>query len=113
MKTFLRIEALVILAGAVVANALGHGNWWLFAAFAVLPDAVLLLYLKRGGATWWKGLAYNVLHIYALPVALILVLWMHRPLFLLGWIAHIALDRVLGTGSRPMKRAAAKTSAEA
>lgn len=98
MKTFLRLDAMAALIGAVALHVLWGGNWWLFALFAILPDVALLAYIGYNGATRWPSLVYNILHTYALPILLMLVLWPLQPIYLLGWIAHIAVDRIVGYG---------------
>jgi hypothetical protein len=96
-QVWLRIEALVVLSLAVVAYAVGHHSWLLFAAVVFLPDVSALGYLagSRVGAT-----CYNLAHTYALPVILGIALhfvgWsLSIPLI---WVAHIGFDRILGYG---------------
>ena len=98
MKTFLRLDALGILIGAVVLHIFLQGNWWLFVLFAILPDIALLAYIGYDGATRRPSLVYNTLHTYALPILLFVAFWSFQPTFLLGWVAHIALDRIVGYG---------------
>jgi hypothetical protein len=98
MKTFLRLDALGILIGTIALQYLLAGNWWLFALFAILPDVALLAYIGYDGTTRWPSLVYNTLHTYILPILLFMVLWPYQPIYLLGWIAHIALDRLVGYG---------------
>jgi hypothetical protein len=74
-------------------------SWWLFAALILAPDLGMLGYLAgpRVGA-----LAYNVLHISALPFALALVGLLAPSATLVAialiWLTHIGLDRMLGYG---------------
>ncbi len=98
MRTFIRLDAIGILIGAVATHILWGGNWWLFALFAILPDIALLAYIGYDGATRWPSLVYNALHTYAIPILLLIVFWSFQPVFLLGWVAHIALDRLVGYG---------------
>jgi hypothetical protein len=98
MKTFLRLDALSILIGAVMLNILWGSNWWLFALFAILPDVALLAYIGYNGTSRWPSLVYNTLHTYALPILLLIVFWPFQPVYVLGWVAHIALDRMVGYG---------------
>jgi hypothetical protein len=98
MKTFLRLDALGILIGAVALHILWQGNWWLFALFAILPDIGILAYIGYDGTTRWPSLVYNTLHTYAIPILLLIAFWSFQPVFLLGWVTHIALDRVAGYG---------------
>lgn len=98
MKTFLHLEALMIFAGAIWLNIHLDGNWWMFVLFAVLPDVALLAYIWDPKGKRWPSMAYNLLHLYGCPVVLGLLLWDHHPVYMTGWIAHIAIDRVLGYG---------------
>jgi hypothetical protein len=98
IRTFLRLDAISLLIGAVVGHIFWGGNWWLFALFAILPDIAFLAYIGYDGATRWPSLVYNTLHSYAIPVLLLIAFWPYQPIFLLGWVAHIALDRLVGYG---------------
>lgn len=98
MKLLLHIEAFLILIAAVWLNTLYDGNWWGFAFFAIVPDVALLAYLGNAEGKRWPSVAYNALHIYGVPVLIGMLLWEHQPIYLTGWIAHIALDRVIGYG---------------
>lgn len=98
MRTFLRLEAVGILVGAVVANIYFETDWRLFALFAILPDLSLLTYIGHNGSSKWPAVCYNLVHIYAIPILLVVAFWSAKPVFLLGWVAHIALDRILGYG---------------
>ena len=98
MKIFLRLDAIGILIGAVVLNILWQGNWWMFVLFAIFPDIGLFAYIGYKGTTRWPSLVYNVLHTYALPILLMIIFWPLKSVFLLGWISHIALDRIVGYG---------------
>jgi hypothetical protein len=102
IKTFLRLDALSVLVGAVTLHIFWGENWWLFALFAILPDIALLAYIGYNGQTRWPSLIYNTLHTYAFPILLLLVFWPFQPVFLLGWVAHIALDRLVGYGFKSL-----------
>lgn len=104
MKNFLRVESVVILAGAVglfwYSVPFGTGWWW-FLAFVLLPELAWLAHLRREWrAAWWSALLFNAAHSYALPVLLMVLLWPYRPIFMLGWIANISAWRALGLGYR-------------
>jgi len=75
-----------------------EGNWWWFAFFAVLPDIALFAYLGNSEGKRWPPFIYNLLHLYAVPITIGWLMWDRQPIFLTGWIAHIAIDRVLGYG---------------
>ena len=91
-----------MLVAAIVAYAATlHGPWLWFALFFLAPDLSLLGYLSRTHTAFAAGL-YNVLHCYVLPLILGFAAW--RMASVVGeqaaaiWIAHIALDRLLGFG---------------
>jgi hypothetical protein len=74
-------------------------RWWLFAALFLVPDVAMLFYLssQRAGST-----AYNVVHSYVLPLAVLTVaVFSHQNAMsslALIWTAHIGFDRALGYG---------------
>jgi hypothetical protein len=98
MNVFLRLDALGILLGAIALNHYLGGSWWWFLLCVVLPDLSLLSYLGREPKSRWPRLVYNIAHTYTVPIFLIIALWALRPVFLTGWVVHIALDRILGYG---------------
>ena len=98
-RVLLRLEGAVVFALAVAGYQASGGKWWLFALLLLAPDVVALGYLagsRVGAAT------YNLVHTYALPLALLgYGLWGGSPLALalaLIWLAHIGMDRTLGYG---------------
>jgi hypothetical protein len=96
---FLRVEGAAVLIGAVTLYVHEDFTWWLFLALFLAPDLGLLGYLAgpRAGA-----LVYDVCHLEALPIALVVggvLAESTLPLELgLIWLAHIGLDRVVGYG---------------
>ena len=94
-----RVEAVAVLALAIVAYHATGASWWLFAALILVPDLSMTGYLAgpRIGAT-----IYNIAHTYSMPIALAgVVIVLDQPAMLavaIVWIAHIALDRMLGYG---------------
>lgn len=98
IKIAQRLDALAILVCAIVANHFLDGHWGLFAVFALAPDVALLAYIGRDPRSPFARNVYNALHTYAAPLVLAAALWPWQPVWLLGWVAHIALDRVLGFG---------------
>jgi membrane-associated PAP2 superfamily phosphatase len=104
MKHFARVEAVSILAGAVFLNHHLQGNWVTFLVLAVVPELALLGYIQRDKTAWWPSLVYNVVHVYTLPIVLVLVLLAVQPWFLLGWVANIALNRAIGFGFKSPKK---------
>jgi hypothetical protein len=98
------------LLGAAIVEAVVHGTgYWQLGAFAMAPDLALFLGAGTGLA---KGQlharavgAYNVLHRFWGPLALVVVAATGLlPLgYLIGgliWAFHVALDRSLGYGLR-------------
>lgn len=98
-KTFLRIEGLTALVGALSVYIALDGPLWLLAALALAPDLSMLAYLAgpRVGS-----LGYNLAHTYTVPLALAGVgVWMGLPLAVLVaaiWVGHIGADRLFGYG---------------
>src|SRR5262249_32159237 len=98
-RRWLILEGLVLLAGALIAfGALGQ-PWWLVPAAILAPDLAMTGYLAgtRPGAH-----LYNLTH--ATPVPAVMLgagYWQADRLVMalaLIWLAHIGLDRLLGTG---------------
>jgi hypothetical protein len=96
---WLRADAIAIFIASVGATALTHGRWWWFLSLFLVPDLSMTGYLlgRRAGAV-----AYNTAHMYAWPLALLTIgLAGHASFWTtaaLSWIAHIALDQVVGYG---------------
>ena len=96
---FLRLEAMVFLAAAAALYAYQGYSWLVFALLFLAPDLSFAAYAvnKRVGS-----IAYNVVHTYALPLVLALVSLVNGASpglqLALIWLAHIALDRLLGYG---------------
>lgn len=94
-----RIEWGVVAVVAIALYGMTGVSWWFFALLILAPDLSMLGYLAgpRVGAV-----AYNALHFLAFPVLLALYgVWLgHQPAVAaaLVWIAHIAIDRMLGYG---------------
>lgn len=88
----------MFLAALALYASQGFG-WGAFALFILAPDLAAAVYLLDKGA---GSVAYNLAHFEGFPVALGLagVLTASPVLFQAGliWIAHIAIDRVLGYG---------------
>jgi hypothetical protein len=97
LKTVLRLESLVVLSLAVFAYAKLNASWLMFGGLFLAPDLLLLGYLAgaRTGA-----LAYNLVHSFIGPIALILLSagsFVVLP-YALIWVAHIGFDRLSGYG---------------
>jgi hypothetical protein len=99
VRRWLRLEGLVALAVAAVLYHTTGSGWGWFALLFLLPDLSLVGYLAgpRAGAA-----AYNAMHSYAAPLALVLFSQATGAAsllpFTLVWVAHIGFDRLLGYG---------------
>ena len=98
-RLLLRLEALLVLAGAIVAVRSTGAHWAWFAALFFVPDLAILAYRlgpQRGAAV------YNAVHTYVAPALVAAIgaaLGAHALLaFASAWAAHIAFDRVMGFG---------------
>ena len=98
-SVWLRIENLAIFLVAVLAYHYGNYEWWLFAVLFLIPDLSILGYLAGRNA---GAFVYNAGHTYLGPAMLVvvaLILDDQRPIpFAIIWVAHIAVDRLLGFG---------------
>ena len=92
------LEGLVLLAGALIAFALGQ-PWWLGPAAILAPDIAMTGYAAgtRPGAH-----LYNLTHATPWPAVLPGAGYRHADRLVLAlalvWLAHIGLDRLLLTG---------------
>ncbi len=95
----LRAEGAAMLALVLGAYASTGQTWLLFIALVLLPDLAMLGYLANVRV---RSTLYNLAHNYLLPVMLAIVAWLsdsHIGITLaLIWIAHIAVDRIVGYG---------------
>ncbi len=97
----LRAEAgCALLASCLAYHWLFPHHWGLFALLFLVPDLSLLLFLRGPGAVPSAG--YNLVHSYVLPLSLgVTALARHGAMegeVSLIWVAHIAVDRMLGFG---------------
>jgi hypothetical protein len=102
----------LLVAAFAVAEAINHGWPALTGAvlFFALPDLTLLIGTRRrrqpARPAPWGVPYYNALHRASVPVVLLVLCacmpWFWAPVFaaLLGWLAHVALDRAAGYGLR-------------
>jgi hypothetical protein len=97
--TLLRLEGAVVLVSSVLLYRHIGGNWLLFALLLLAPDLAALGYLAGTSA---GSIAYNLVHTYALPAAVLAVgLLGGGPLAIalaLIWFSHIGMDRLVGYG---------------
>ena len=95
----LRIEELALLTATILLYRHLHFNWLLFAILFLAPDLFMLGYLLN---TRIGAVTYNLAHTLFLPLILLAAaLYLQHPTtqaIALIWIAHIALDRLLGYG---------------
>ena len=86
-----------MLAASVIGYHGTGASGWLFGALFLVPDLSFAAFVvgKRSGA--W---AYNLVHTYVLPVALLAVSvrWAGILPYALIWTAHIGWDRLVGYG---------------
>jgi len=98
-RHWLRLEAVILVAGALIAYSTTHQPWWLIPLILLVPDVVMVGYL---GGTRLGAITYDLAHSTPLPAAVIaLGWWRHEPLvlaFALVWLAHIGMDRALSYG---------------
>ncbi|MCO5057683.1 MAG: DUF4260 domain-containing protein [Rhizobiaceae bacterium] len=99
VAALIRVEWLALATLAIFAFAITDGSWLLFAVLILAPDLSMLGYL---GGPRVGAVCYNALHTTVLPLALLVFgfyagppLWIHIALI---WLAHIAIDRMLGYG---------------
>ncbi len=98
-KLLLHIEGGIVLLAACVLYQHLNARWLWFAVLFLVPDISMLGYLvdKKAGA-----MAYNFVHTYTVPIALLLALWLSGQVsyvwVVLIWVAHIGFDRLLGYG---------------
>ena len=98
-RRWLGLEGLLLLAGTLIAfGALGQ-PWWLVPAAILAPDIAMTGYLAgtRAGAH-----LYNLTHATPLPAVMLGAGYWHADRLVMAlalvWLAHIGLDRLLGTG---------------
>jgi hypothetical protein len=98
-RRLLHLEGLAVLVAALTLYFDAGYGWLALVLLFLAPDLSMLGYL---GGPRVGALAYDVVHTYALPVALALVgvlgeVGLATQLGLI-WLAHIGLDRLLGYG---------------
>jgi hypothetical protein len=98
-RRLLHLEGLAVLVAAIALYFDAGYGWLALVLLFLVPDLSMLGYL---GGPRIGALAYDVVHTYALPVALALAgvlgdIGVATQLALI-WLAHIGLDRLLGYG---------------
>jgi hypothetical protein len=98
-RFILHAEGAAVLTVSLAAYHELHGSWLLFFLLYLWPDLFMLGYLvnPRLGAMF-----YNLVHTEVGPLflgaAAVFENWHNTLLFAIIWLAHIALDRMLGYG---------------
>ncbi|MGA7323719.1 MAG: DUF4260 domain-containing protein [Rhodomicrobium sp.] len=98
IRTVLRLEGLAVFAIACAAYSQTGAGWLLFAALFLAPDLSFLGYLAGRNA---GAIAYNAVHSFILPLALLAAGIFGYPElkpYAFIWLAHIGFDRALGYG---------------
>ena len=99
VRTLLRLEGLTLFAGMTLLYGFWGGPWWVYAVLFLAPDISFLAYLAGPKA---GAIAYNAVHSYIVPMALMTAGFGFPPPLLLTiamiWLAHIGFDRALGYG---------------
>jgi Domain of unknown function (DUF4260) len=97
VRFLLRVEGAVILIAALVLYADTARTWWIFAAFLLTPDLVLLAYL---GGPRVGAVAYNAVHSYLGPIVLAVATRGDGVGYAIAliWGAHCGMDRAAGYG---------------
>jgi hypothetical protein len=97
----LRLEALLVFLIALICYSGLHGSWFLFVVLFLVPDVSLFGYIAEGNGRFAAAF-YNGLHCYAVPLAIALIAWRLHSVVIeriaIIWVAHIALDRLIGFG---------------
>jgi len=95
----LRVEGLAVLVGSLVLYFDAGFGWLLLLLLILAPDLSMLGYL---GGPAVGSLTYDVVHTYALPIALGVVGVLGESdtamQLALIWLAHIGMDRLVGYG---------------
>src|SRR5262249_52033786 len=89
IRALLRAEGLTVLAVASTVYAQSSASWLLFAILFLAPDLSFLAYFAGRSA---GTIAYNTVHSYILPLALLgagLLRFPELQPYALIWIAHI------------------------
>ena len=98
-RRLLRLEGLAVLVAALALYFDSGYGWLALLVLFLAPDVSMLAYLGGPGI---GALGYDVVHTYALPVALgvagVLAGAGTATQLALIWLAHLGLDRFVGYG---------------
>ena len=95
----LRAEGGLIFAASILFYQQSHFSWLFFALLSLVPDISMIGYLRNAqlGAA-----VYNAAHTLTGPLLLLIYVTLAKQMslvpYVLIWIAHIGVDRVLGFG---------------
>jgi uncharacterized protein DUF4260 len=98
-RRWLRLEALALMLGSLVAYGVVGESWWLLLVVFLAPDLSMAAYALglRAGTR-----VYNLAHTTLFPALTLGAAYWQSEKFVaslaLIWLAHIALDRLLGFG---------------
>lgn len=98
-RSLLHLEGVAVAVAALVIYFWAGHPWWLLLLLALAPDLAMVAYAAgpRLGAA-----AYDVVHTYALPVALgaagVVADRDAVVAVALIWLSHIGVDRAIGYG---------------
>lgn len=99
VRLVLRLEGLVVLIAALVANSKYGFDWGTFALYFLLPD---LSFIGYAFGTKFGAVSYNLAHSYVgAVICMVSGLMLVQPTLLgagILWCSHIGFDRALGYG---------------
>ena len=98
-RPLLHLESAAVLIATLAAYRWSHASWLRFALFFLVPDLSMLGYAANARV---GAIIYNAVHTYLGPLALAAYAFASGSIAIFSlsliWIAHIALDRMLGFG---------------
>lgn len=102
-RIFLHLEGLALLITSLVLYGQLNFSWGAFALFLLAPDLPMLVYLVNAKA---GSIAYNIVHVTILPMALGVISVIAENMLglqvTLIWFAHIGMDHAFGYGLKYM-----------
>ncbi len=100
VRRFIRYEYLAVFFFLVYTYFSLKYNLWLFLILLFVPDIAIVFYKINSKI---GGIAYNIIHTYAIPVIIIIINSIFlknmiiQPICII-WMSHISMDRVIGYG---------------
>ncbi|WP_436884007.1 DUF4260 domain-containing protein [Mammaliicoccus sciuri] len=99
MGNLIRLENVFVFITVVIIYFMFDFSLWLFLILFLVPDVSMLGYLYNNRI---GSYVYNTGHSYIIPILIILLYLVTGVNLLLGialiWLAHIAMDRMIGYG---------------